>query len=177
MKFLPALAPRAAVSRETVLRAALAGIAAAALALGVAEVVAVLTGALSSPLLAVGAVVIDNVPGPVKDFGIAVFGTHDKTALITGTLLLLTLYAAAVGIAALRSWRTALAGIALFVIVGATAALTRHDAGPRGPAIPRRRPGRRIHPPPPPHPRRLALAASLFLSVLLAGHPRPAAIG
>ncbi|MFI5935656.1 molybdopterin-dependent oxidoreductase [Actinoplanes sp. NPDC051494] len=110
-------------------RAGLAGVAAAAVALGLAEIVAVFTGPLSSPLFAVGGVVVDNVPGPVKDLGIAVFGTHDKTALIIGTALLLAVYAAAVGILALRSWLYAYAGIGLFVVVGVTAALTRHDAG------------------------------------------------
>ncbi|WP_123678291.1 molybdopterin-dependent oxidoreductase [Couchioplanes caeruleus] len=114
--------------RAAVLRAALAGIAAAGAALGAAELVAVWTGPMSSPLLAVGALVVDTVPGPVKDFGIAVFGTHDKTALITGTLLLLATYAAPVGIAALRSWRLALAGITLFTAIGLVAALTRHAA-------------------------------------------------
>jgi hypothetical protein len=54
-------------------------------ALGVAEVIAVATGPLSAPLLAVGGVVVDTVPAPVKNFGVAVFGVHDKTALITGT--------------------------------------------------------------------------------------------
>ncbi|MEV4705857.1 molybdopterin-dependent oxidoreductase [Actinoplanes sp. NPDC049316] len=110
-------------------RAGLAGIAAAAVALGVAEIVAVVTGPLSSPLLAVGGVVVDTVPGTVKDAAIAVFGTHDKTALITGTVILLALYAAAVGVVALRSWRIALAGVVLFTGVGTAAALTRHDAG------------------------------------------------
>ena len=110
-------------------RAGLAGVASAAAALGVAEVVAVLTGPTSAPLLAVGGVVVDAVPAPVKDFGIAVFGVHDKTALITGTAVLLGAYAWAVGVAALRSWRLALAGIALFGAIGVAAAVTRHDAG------------------------------------------------
>jgi DMSO/TMAO reductase YedYZ molybdopterin-dependent catalytic subunit len=110
-------------------RAGLSGVAAAAVALGVAEVVAVGTGPLSAPLLAVGGVVVDNVPGPVKDFGVAVFGVHDKTALITGTAILLGAYAWLVGVLALRSWRLAVAGVALFGVVGALAAITRHDAG------------------------------------------------
>ncbi|MFI7598539.1 molybdopterin-dependent oxidoreductase [Actinoplanes sp. NPDC049681] len=92
--------------------------------------VAALTGPQSSPLLAVGAVVVDTVPGPVKDFGISVFGTHDKTALITGTVVLLALYAAAVGVAASRSWILAFGGVGLFTVIGVVAALTRHDAGP-----------------------------------------------
>ncbi|WP_369795986.1 molybdopterin-dependent oxidoreductase [Actinoplanes sp. N902-109] len=94
-----------------------------------AEIVAVFTGPLSSPLYAVGSVVIDTVPAPVKDFGIAVFGTHDKTALITGTLILLAGYAALIGIVALRSWLFSYGGIALFAAIGVAAAVTRHDAG------------------------------------------------
>jgi DMSO/TMAO reductase YedYZ molybdopterin-dependent catalytic subunit len=110
-------------------RAGLSGVAAAAAALGVAELVAVATGPLSAPLLAVGGVVVDNVPAPIKDFGIAVFGVHDKTALITGTAIVLAAYAYGVGVIAVRSWRAALAGIALFGVIGAVAAVTRHDAG------------------------------------------------
>ncbi len=116
-------------------RAGLSGAAAAAAALGVAEVIAVFTGPTSAPLLAVGGVVVDSVPAPVKDAGIAVFGVHDKTALITGTAILLGAYAWAVGVVALRSWRLALGGIALFGLIGVAAAVTRHDAGP-GTALP-----------------------------------------
>jgi DMSO/TMAO reductase YedYZ molybdopterin-dependent catalytic subunit len=91
--------------------------------------VAVLTGPLSAPLLAVGGVVVDNVPPAVKDFGVSVFGVHDKTALITGTGILLGIYAYAVGAVAVRHWRVALGGIGLFAVVGVAAAITRHDAG------------------------------------------------
>ena len=110
-------------------RAALAGLAAAGVALGVAELIAVLAGPLSSPLFAVGGVVVNNVPAPVKDAGIAVFGTHDKTALITGTAILLGVYAALLGVLALRSRLAAPIGIGLFAVIGVTAALTRNDAG------------------------------------------------
>ncbi len=110
-------------------RAGSAGVAAAAVAVGVAEMVAVLTGPLTAPLRAVGGVVVDHVPAPVKDFGIQVFGVHDKTALLVGTAVLLAAYAYGVGVAALRSWRAALVGIGLFGAVGVAAAMTRHDAG------------------------------------------------
>jgi DMSO/TMAO reductase YedYZ molybdopterin-dependent catalytic subunit len=110
-------------------RAGLAGVVAAGAALGVAEVVAFATGPLSAPLLAVGGVVVNNVPGPVKDFGVAAFGVHDKTALITGTAILLAVYAGLLGVIALRSWRVALGGIGLFAVIGVAAAVTRHDAG------------------------------------------------
>ena len=110
-------------------RAGLSGVAAAGAAVGVAELVAVLTGPLSAPLLAVGGVVVDNVPRPVKDFGVAVFGVHDKTALLVGTAVLLAAYAYGLGVLALRWRRVAVAGIGLFAVIGVAAALTRHDAG------------------------------------------------
>ena len=110
-------------------RAGLAGVASAAVAVGVAEVVAVLTGPLSAPLLAVGGVVVDNVTPGIKDFAVRVFGVHDKTALIAGTAVLLAVYAFGLGLAALRSWWLALGGIGLFAVIGVAAAVTRHDAG------------------------------------------------
>ena len=102
---------------------------AAAAALGVAELVAAATGARSAPLTAVGGVVVDHVPAAVKDFGIAVFGVHDKTALLTGTTLLLAAYAFGVGVLGRRWWPAAVGGIALFGLVGAVAAVTRPGAG------------------------------------------------
>ncbi|MEV0127469.1 molybdopterin-dependent oxidoreductase [Dactylosporangium sp. NPDC050688] len=108
--------------------AAFAGLAAAAVALGVAEVVAILTGAATSPLVSVGGVVIDAVPASVKDFAVAVFYTYDKLALQVGTLLILAVFAAAVGVLATRRIAYGYAGIGLFALVGAAAALTRHDA-------------------------------------------------
>ncbi|KHD73867.1 molybdopterin-dependent oxidoreductase [Actinoplanes utahensis] len=112
------------------IRAGLAGVGAAAAALGVAELVAVVTGDRSSPLVAVGGVVVDHVPAPVKDFGIAVFGVHDKTALLVGTVVLLAAYAYGVGLLARRRWSWAVGGIALFGLAGAVAAVTRPGAGP-----------------------------------------------
>ncbi|BCY05625.1 molybdopterin-dependent oxidoreductase [Actinoplanes sp. L3-i22] len=114
---------------RTSIRAGLAGVAAAAAALGVAELLAVFAGARSAPLVAVGGVVVDHVPPGVKDFAIATFGTHDKTALLTGTAVLLGLYAYGVGVLAARRRPFALAGIALFGVVGIAAAVTRPGAG------------------------------------------------
>ena len=102
---------------------------AAGVALGIAEVVAFATGPLSAPLLAVGGVVVDTVPAPVKNAGVAIFGVHDKTALIVGTAILLAVYAWLVGVVAVRSWPAAVGGIALFAAIGVASAVTRHDAG------------------------------------------------
>nr|WP_309238360.1 molybdopterin-dependent oxidoreductase [Actinoplanes aureus] len=115
---------------KATIRAGLSGVAAAAVALGVAELVAVATGARSAPLVAVGGVVVDHVPAPVKDFGIAVFGVHDKIALLVGTALLVTGYAYGLGVIGRRRWAVAVTGIAVFGAIGAAAALTRTGVGP-----------------------------------------------
>ncbi|QLQ37796.1 molybdopterin-dependent oxidoreductase [Micromonospora robiginosa] len=108
--------------------AALSGVVAAAVALGVAEPVAVLTGPRSAPLIAVGGLVVDLVPEPLKQFAIDVFGTYDKIALLTGTALLLAAFAALLGLAAARRLAIGLAGIAAFAVLGVAAALTRPGA-------------------------------------------------
>jgi DMSO/TMAO reductase YedYZ molybdopterin-dependent catalytic subunit len=110
--------------------AALSGLAAVAAALGAAELVALLTGPLTAPVVAVGGVVIDVVPEPVKHFAITLFGVHDKLALQIGTLALLAAGGAGVGLVARRwGWPPALAGVALFTALGVLAAVTRHEAG------------------------------------------------
>ncbi|MET8087838.1 molybdopterin-dependent oxidoreductase [Micromonospora sp. NPDC005237] len=108
--------------------AALAGVTAAAVAIGIAEPVAVLTGPRSAPLVAVGGVVVDAVPEPLKQFAIDVFGTADKIALLIGTALLLGAFAALLGMVAVRRLALGLAGIAAFGVVGVAAALTRPGA-------------------------------------------------
>ncbi|SCE99026.1 DMSO/TMAO reductase YedYZ, molybdopterin-dependent catalytic subunit [Micromonospora chaiyaphumensis] len=109
-------------------RAALAGVTAAAVAIGVAEPVAVLTGPRSAPLIAVGGLVVDVVPEPLKQFAIAVFGTYDKIALLVGTAVLLAAIAALLGVLAARRLLLGLAGIAAFAALGMASALTRAGA-------------------------------------------------
>jgi DMSO/TMAO reductase YedYZ molybdopterin-dependent catalytic subunit len=105
--------------------AALAGIAAAASALAIGEFVAVLSSPEAAPLVAVGEVVIDHVPGWVKDFAVSVFGTHDKDALQIGTIVLLLALAAVVGILGARRLWYGLAGVGVFALVGLVSTLTR----------------------------------------------------
>lgn len=109
---------------------ALAGVTAAVVAIGAAEPVAVVTGARSAPLVAVGGAVVDTVPEPLKRFAIDVFGRYDKIALLVGTVVLLGAFAAIIGVLALRRLAVGYAGIALFAAIGVAAALTRPDAGP-----------------------------------------------
>jgi hypothetical protein len=56
---------------------AVSGLLAAAAALGVAQLVAGVTGPLGSPVVAVGEVAINLTPVPVKDFVIAHAGSHE----------------------------------------------------------------------------------------------------
>ncbi|KAB1904311.1 sulfite oxidase [Micromonospora sp. AMSO1212t] len=109
-------------------RAATAGVVATVVALGTAEPVAVLTGPRSAPLVAVGGLVVDLVPEPLKQFAIDVFGTYDKVALLVGTALLLAAFGALLGLAAARRLVVGLAGIAAFTALGVAAALTRAGA-------------------------------------------------
>jgi len=107
---------------------AIAGIAAAAVALGLGELIGLAVEPRSGPLVAVGGVVVDKVPEGGKDLAIRIFGTHDKMALQIGTILILLAFAAVVGILGMRRLWFGLAGIGLFGVVGLAAALTRTGA-------------------------------------------------
>jgi DMSO/TMAO reductase YedYZ molybdopterin-dependent catalytic subunit len=109
--------------------AALAGLLAAAVVLGVAELIAALIGPASSPVIAVGDTVITLIPEPVKAFAIRTFGENDKTALVAGTLVIIAGYAMLVGLVGLRNRGLGVIGIAAFGVLGALAALTRPAAG------------------------------------------------
>jgi DMSO/TMAO reductase YedYZ molybdopterin-dependent catalytic subunit len=98
---------------------------AAAVAIGAAQLVAGLTAPASSPVLAVGQAAIDLTPPPVKNFAISAFGTADKTVLLGGILVVLALYAAVVGILAVRRLAFGMWGLGLFAFIGLWAALTR----------------------------------------------------
>ena len=101
---------------------------AAAVAIGAAQLVAGLTVPASSPVIAVGQAAIDLTPPPVKDFAISAFGTADKTVLLGGILVVLALYAAVVGILAVRRLAFGMWGLGLFAFIGLWAALTRPDS-------------------------------------------------
>jgi DMSO/TMAO reductase YedYZ molybdopterin-dependent catalytic subunit len=103
---------------------AVVGLAAGAVALGIAELVASLGSSTRSPILDVGDRVIDLVPPWLKDVAIDLFGTNDKLALLIGIAALLAGYSALVGLVAMRrSLWLGVAGIGVFAALGATAAL------------------------------------------------------
>ncbi|GLK16149.1 molybdopterin-dependent oxidoreductase [Herbiconiux flava] len=109
--------------------AAAAGLASAAAVLAIAEVIAVFAGASTSPLFAVGSLVIDLAPPGVKDLVIQLFGTGDKAALLT---ILGVVVAVLAALAGLLEWRRTPFGVVLLVLVSGVAVLavtTRSGAG------------------------------------------------
>jgi DMSO/TMAO reductase YedYZ molybdopterin-dependent catalytic subunit len=112
-----------------------AGLIAGGLALGVAQLIAGLVSSASSPVVAVGEASIDLTPPPVKNFAISAFGSHDKVVLVSGILVVLAIFAAVIGIAAVRKPPWGMAGLGLFVVIGLIATLTRPHAT-AGDAIP-----------------------------------------
>ena len=116
---------------------ALAGLTAAVVALGAAELVAGLNRNWKGPILDVGDRVIDHVPVAVKDFAIEQFGTNDKPALLLGIGAFLAIYAAVMGAIAFRTRiEVGLIGIGVFGLIGAYAALTRRVGGSLTDALP-----------------------------------------
>ena len=110
---------------------ALAGFLSAAVALGVAQLVAGLVRGTTSPVVSVGEWVIDHVPVWVKEFAIRQFGTNDKPMLIAGTVVLLAVFAVVIGILAVKRLWIGVAGIALFGLMGMATAATRPSASSR----------------------------------------------
>jgi DMSO/TMAO reductase YedYZ molybdopterin-dependent catalytic subunit len=109
-------------------RGVLTGLITAAVALGVGQLVAGIISPDASPVVAVGEASIDLTPPPLKNFAISEFGSHDKTVLVAGILVLLAVFAAAFGVAAMRRLGYGLAGLAVFTGVGLIAALSRPTA-------------------------------------------------
>ena len=110
-------------------RSALAGVLAAGLTLGVAEVVASFVGRSAAPVLAIGSAFVDRVPSWLKELAIATFGTNDKTALLVSMGVVIAALAAAAGLLCLRDRRAGTVAVAALGAVSLGAALTRASAG------------------------------------------------
>ncbi|GAA5206327.1 molybdopterin-dependent oxidoreductase [Microbacterium kyungheense] len=106
-----------------------AGIAAVVLGIGLGELAAAIVAPPSSPVAAVGSALIDVAPPWAKDTAIALFGTGDKIALLTGIAILLLVLAALAGWLQVRfpPWGVVL--VAAFGAGGAIVAATRPGAG------------------------------------------------
>jgi DMSO/TMAO reductase YedYZ molybdopterin-dependent catalytic subunit len=109
-------------------RGAAAGLLSGAVAVGAGQLVAAITGANGSPVVAVGQLQIDLTPPALKNFAISAFGSHDKLVLVSGLLVVLALVAAVLGILAMRRLGYGLVGLAVFAVIGAVAAATAGGA-------------------------------------------------
>jgi DMSO/TMAO reductase YedYZ molybdopterin-dependent catalytic subunit len=103
------------------------GLLAATVGVAVAELVGGVVRSAGSPVVAVGGYVIDNVPASVKDAAIDVFGTNDKPALVVGTLVVLALLGAVLGVLARRRPRPAAALVVVVALAGVAATLDQAD--------------------------------------------------
>ncbi|WP_280232616.1 molybdopterin-dependent oxidoreductase [Nocardia cyriacigeorgica] len=107
--------------------AAVAGIVAGAIAIGVGHLVAALFAPDASPVYVLGATVVDTTPHAVQEWAIRQFGSGDKAVLFLVMTVVMTLAAAAAGVLDRRhrygSILLALAGLAVM-----WAAVRRPDA-------------------------------------------------
>lgn len=111
--------------------AAVAGVLAVAAAVAGAELVAALLGRpQAGPVVAVGGVLVDAAPTPVKELAVATLGTADKPVLLGGIAVALAALAALLGVLALRRPWAAAAGAAVLGVVGTAAAATRAAGQP-----------------------------------------------
>jgi DMSO/TMAO reductase YedYZ molybdopterin-dependent catalytic subunit len=104
------------------------GVLATLTGLGLAHVVAALTDADTSPVLAVGATVIDLTPTPVKEWAIRTFGSADKPILVGSVLAGVLALAAVAGLLARRRTPYGAGLLVALVTVAAIAVLTRPEA-------------------------------------------------
>ncbi|MFI1237817.1 molybdopterin-dependent oxidoreductase [Nocardia salmonicida] len=98
---------------------AMAGIVAAALVLGVAELVAVFTGAGSAPAYALGATVVDHTPDGVRKWAISTFGTNDKAVLFVCMGIVALVVAGVAGVAERTAKPIGSVAFAVFGVVAA----------------------------------------------------------
>jgi hypothetical protein len=125
--------PRRAAARGQrpgwgLLAGGLAGFLAAAVAIGVANLVAAFVRPQASPIIAVGGAFIDRTPPALKNFAVEKFGENDKTMLLLGMYVTIALLAVVIGMIAWRRVPVGVAGICLFGLFGAFVAITRPDS-------------------------------------------------
>jgi DMSO/TMAO reductase YedYZ molybdopterin-dependent catalytic subunit len=100
----------------------LSGALAAGLALGVSELLAGLIASVPSLVESLGNWVIDNVPPPVKEWAISLFGTNDKLVLLITIAFVTLAIGAVVGFFAKSRFAIAVGVFAAFGVVAALAA-------------------------------------------------------
>jgi DMSO/TMAO reductase YedYZ molybdopterin-dependent catalytic subunit len=103
-------------------RAAAAGVAGAATALGVSELLSGLSDRVPSLILSVANVVIAETPGGIVRWSIETFGTNQKAVLVVGTVVTSLMLGGLFGFVGRHHPERAAAGFAVFGVVGGWAA-------------------------------------------------------
>ncbi|NKS65996.1 hypothetical protein GS461_06805 [Rhodococcus hoagii] len=107
---------------------ALSGILAAAVVLGIGQLVSVPIGPASSPFFAVGSTTVDRSPAWAREFAITTFGTNDKPALFVGMTVLIVVLAAVAGMVERPRRPYGSAILLVLGLVGVYAAVNRPGA-------------------------------------------------
>lgn len=115
------------------LLAALSGLIAAGLTLGVAHLLASFVDPPASPFTALGDTFIDLTPEWLKEAAIAAFGLNDKRALGIGMVVVIALVAALIGMLARVRLRIGQIAVLLLGLVAAIAAASRPETGALAP--------------------------------------------
>jgi hypothetical protein len=110
------------------LAGAVAGFLAAAVSLGVANLIAAFVRPQASPIIAVGEAFIDRTPPALKNFAVQKFGENDKNMLLLGMYVTIAIIAIVIGMLAWRRISVGVAGIGLFGLFGAFVAITRPES-------------------------------------------------
>ena len=109
---------------------ALSGVLAATAGTAAGHLVAALVNPGASPVVAVGATVVDATPTPVKEWAVSTLGTADKPVLLVSVALVTMLAAAGIGLLARRSRTLALVLLGVLTVLAAAAALARPTSTP-----------------------------------------------
>ncbi|KAA0103481.1 molybdopterin-dependent oxidoreductase [Mycolicibacterium sp. P1-5] len=107
-----------------------AGVAAAAVALGVVQLTAAFFSPAADARTAVGTAVINATPGPVKEWAIQTFGTADKLFLSVAVIAVVAALAAAAAIWERSRIPVGSVAFALAAVAGSAAVLARPGARP-----------------------------------------------
>ena len=106
----------------------IAGVAAASVSLGVAQLVGIPFGARADARTAIGSAVVDLTPGPVKEWAIQTLGSLDKLFVAIVVLVVIATIAAIAGTLETRRRPLGSAVIAAAGVLGCIAVLSRPGA-------------------------------------------------
>ena len=106
----------------------IAGVAAASVSLGVAQLVGIPFGARADARTAIGSVAVDLTPGPIKEWAIQTLGSLDKLFVAVVVLVVIATIAAIAGTLETRRRPVGSAAIAAAGALGCAAVLSRQGA-------------------------------------------------